>query len=159
MPLWVLEYYVHVEGRRRMECVEVDIDDLLGEKISLAHEYIRKVCESKNEGDNPTLRYAKLVVDPEPGRDPLDGDPKIPLWVTFWPWHPDDDPDDESLDSPPIRAKLEFPARKFETTVRPDGKAQYASPALGTILLAIRRHLADGREGTIRKIEWSDDGG
>jgi hypothetical protein len=156
MPRWRLEYYIGTPHYPRS--VEADFDDLLGENISQAHDFIRKISEEKGDlAGEATLRWATLVVDPEYGRDPLEGEPTIPLWITYVPWHPDDDPDDKSRDTPPVREKFEFPARNFETRLDAKGAALQDGPSLGTISLAIRRRLADGREGTILKVDDGDE--
>lgn len=153
MPRWRLEYYVGTPYYPRS--VEAEFDDLLGESIRLAHEYVRKDAESRGEAD-ATLKWAKLVVDREPEMDPLDGDPKIPCWITYIPYRPDDDPDSGETE-PQQREEFHFPARLFETTVTAKGEVETGGPMLGFMLLAIRRRLADGREGTILKIDHDEE--
>lgn len=155
MPLWRLEYYVD-DSPTRLRSTTAEFDDLLGENIRQAHEHIRKIGESKGE-NQPTLRFAVLVTDPEYDRDPLDGEPKIPVWITYAPFHPDDDPDDESLDQPRRRERFDFPARLFDTQVDATGKPMTFGPSIGQMKLAIRRRLGDGREGAIFKTDHSEE--
>lgn len=150
MPRWRLEYYLGTPHYPRS--VEAEFDDLLGDGIRAAHDYVRDV--SQGEG---TLRYAVLLVDQEEleGEDPLAGGPAIPLWITYVPYRPGDDPDKE--DSEPRRREVfHFPSRLFETRVTAEGEAIYDSPAMGYLSLAIRRRLDDGREGTILKVETEE---
>lgn len=148
MPLWHLAYKIGTLDRS----VEAEFDDLVG-NVQLAHDFIRRLA-----GDEAKFTSAAPVIDMEHGRDQLDGDPKVPLWITYWPYHPDDDPDDESLDQPTRRERFDFPARWFETHVYADGRTMKFGPSIGIMRLAIRRRLADGREGGIRKVDHSEDG-
>ncbi|AVV46477.1 hypothetical protein PYK79_11115 [Streptomyces sp. ID05-04B] len=145
MARWSLQYYLGTPHRPRD--VDAELDDLLGEGIAAAHEYVRRVS-----GGAGTLREAVLLVDDEPGEDPLEGGPTIPLWITYVPYRPDADPDAGEAE-PPRREVFHLPARLFETRVNAQGVASYGSPALGYLQLAVRRRLDDGREGTIRSVD------
>ncbi|MDQ0829552.1 hypothetical protein QF032_001396 [Streptomyces achromogenes] len=150
MARWSLQYYLGTPARPRS--VDVELDDILGEGIAAAHEYVRKVSDGAG-----TLREAVLLVDEEPAEDPLDGGPTIPLWITYVPYRPEADPDaDEAEAEPPRREVFHLPARLFETRVNAKGVASYDSPALGYLQLAIRQRLADGREGTIRSVDLKE---
>lgn len=154
MPRWRLEYYVGTPYYPRS--VEAEFDDLVGENIRFAHEYVRKDAESRGEAD-ATLNWATLVVEQgEPEQDLLDGDPKIARWITYIPYSPDDDPDHGELE-PKQRELFHFPARLFETRVDTKGEVQTGDPMLGFMLLAIRRRLADGREGTVVKVDHEEE--
>ncbi len=142
MARWVLEYYLGTRDRPRS--VETDLDDIVGEGIEAAHAFVRKV--SDGEG---TLTSAHLPEEPFEG-DPLDGEPRIPLWVTVVPFWPEDPDDGKEL--PKERLRLEIPARHFETRVDPDGGVVHNGPTLGLVSLAVRRHFGDGREGTVLRI-------
>ncbi|MDX2681119.1 hypothetical protein [Streptomyces soliscabiei] len=145
MPRWRLEYYLGTPYYPRD--VEADFDDLLGEQIAQAHEYVRRVSDGAG-----TFRCAVLLVDQDIDADPVPGEPMITQWITYVPYRPGDDPD-RGEEEPRRREAFQLPARLCETSIDAEGRASYASPPLGHLLLAIRRRLADGREGTILSVD------
>ncbi|MFE6282420.1 hypothetical protein [Streptomyces sp. NPDC057877] len=153
MPRWRLEY--HLGTPRCPRSTEAEFDDLMGDGIRQAHEYVREFSERKGEHGAQLARAVLLHDQPGPGDDPLAGEPRLTAWVTYEPYDPDSDPDEDEPEGR-RREAFQFPAALYETHVTAAGVVETYGPPMGVVQLAVRRRLADGREGAIIRVDLED---
>ncbi|MEU3252535.1 hypothetical protein [Streptomyces sp. NPDC006997] len=153
MPRWRLEYHLSTPYYPRS--TEAEFDDLVGDGIRQAHDYVREISERKGEHGAQLDRAVLLHDQPGPDEDPLAGEPKLTVWVTYEPYDPASDPD--TADPQPRRREpIKIPAALYETHINAQGEVITSGPPMGMVSLAVRRRLADGREGAIIKVDLED---